>query len=113
MAQRELGPRHIIYTCKPTCEGNNKYSLQGGILVVSEETTKELYSMTDLLTSNLSLEPHPPICLPCPLGAKCEGSIQSLPDYWGYITQKKGISMIRCPDSYCCQDNETCEEIDF
>ena len=111
MAQRPISLSHVIYTCKPTCEGINKYSLQAGILVVSEETW--MHGSSSLLTHSLSLVPYPPTCLPCPLGAKCEGPIQALPDYWGYVAQKnKSVSMIRCPDSYCCQGNETCKGID-
>ena len=111
-AQRALSFSHVIYTCKPTCEGNNKYSMQAGILEINEQTFLHVYS--GLKTDHLSLVPYPPACFPCPLGAKCEGAIQALPDYWGYVTQKKkSVSMIRCPDSYCCQGNETCKGIDF
>ena len=100
MPQRALSLSHVIYTCKLTCEGNNKYSLQAGILGVSERTVQHEYSVPK--TDHSSLVPYPPTCLPCPLGAKCEGPIQALPDYWGYVTQKnKSFSMIRCPDSYC------------
>ena len=111
MAQRALGLSHVIYTCKPTCEGKNKYSLQAGMLGVSEDTFMD-YGSSLIQTRSLSLAPYPPTCLPCPLGAKCEDPVQALPDYWGYVTQKKSISMIRCPDSYCCQGNETCKAID-
>ena len=111
MVQRALGLSHVIYTCKPTCEGNNKYSMQAGILGINEQTVIREYSA--LKSYSLSLVPYPPTCLPCLLGAKCEGPIQALPDYWGYVTQKnKSVSMIRCPDSYCCQGNETCKAID-
>ena len=111
MVQRTLSLSHVIYTCKLTCEGNNKYSLQAGILVVNEQTVMSEYSA--LKSDSLLLIPYPPTCLPCPLGAKCEGAVQALPDYWGYVAQKnKSVSVIRCPDSYCCQGNETCEAID-
>ena len=102
-AQRSLILGYVIYTYTPICEGNNKYSLQTGILAVSEDPFLHEYSAV----------PYHPTCLPCPLGAKCEGPIQALPDYWGYVTQKnKSVSMMRCPDSYCCQGNETCKAID-
>ena len=111
MPQRVLSPSHVIYTCKPICEGNNKYSLQAGMLGVSERASID--GSSSLQTHSLSLAPYPPTCLPCPLGAKCEGPIQALPDYWGYVTQKnKTVSMIRCPDNYCCQGDETCKAID-
>ena len=111
MPQRALILCYIIYTCKITCVGSNKYSLQAGILVVNEGTYLHEYS--PFRTDYLSLAPHPPTCFPCPLGAKCEDPIQALPDYWGYVTQKnKSVSMIRCPDNYCCQGNETCKAMD-
>ena len=103
MPQRALSVRNVIYTCKLTCEGSNKYSLEAGMLAVSEDPYGDIYSAV----------PYPPTFLPCPLGAKCEGPIQALPDYWGYVTQKnKSVSMIRCPDNYCCQGIETCKAID-
>ena len=110
-AQRALSLSHVIYTCKPTREGNNKYSMQADILGVNEQTFLHVYY--GLKTDYLSLIPYPPPCFPCPLGAKCEGPIQALPDYWGYVIQKnKSVSMTRCPDRYCCQGNETCKAID-
>ena len=89
MPQRALSLSRVIYTCQPTCEGNNKYSMQAGILGVNEQTVMREYSAPK--SDSLSLVPYPPTCLPCPLGAKCEGPIQALPDYWGYVTQKNKV----------------------
>ena len=112
MVRRTLGTHQVFYKCSPTCDGSNKYSLQVGKLMVSEETVyNKPYFLLE--TFNLSLVSYPPSCFRCPLGAKCEGTIKALPDYWGYVTQQNFISMIRCPDSYCCQGNEACEGIDF
>ena len=111
MPQRAVSLSNVIYTCKLICEGSNKFSLQAGMLGVSKQASID--GSSSLQTHSLSLAPYPPTCLPCPLGAKCEGPIQALPDYWGYVTQmNKSVSMIRCPDSYCCQGNETCKAID-
>ena len=51
-------------------------------------------------------------CFPCPVGAVCDGSVQALPKYWGYINQNNSVTIIRCPEGYCCQDNDTCRDID-
>ena len=48
------------------------------------------------------------VCFPCPVGAVCNGTVRALPNYWGYRNQIDEVTMIRCPDGYCCNDNETC-----
>ena len=51
-------------------------------------------------------------CNVCPLGANCTGSINALPNYWGYKNSKDdSVTMIRCPDGYCCDENDTCDGI--
>ena len=52
-----------------------------------------------------------PVCYPCPVGAKCDNTIQSLPNYWGYKDKNNLVVMIRCPDGYCCQNENGCDEI--
>ena len=52
-----------------------------------------------------------PLCSQCPVGAKCNGSIKALPNYWGYRTNDD-VVMIRCPTGYCCQDDESCQTFD-
>ena len=52
-----------------------------------------------------------PLCIQCPVGAKCNGSIRALPNYWGYRT-KDNVTMIRCPTGYCCEDDQSCETFD-
>ena len=48
----------------------------------------------------------------CPLGANCTGSIKALANYWGYRNLKDDfVTMIRCPDGYCCKGNNTHDQI--
>ncbi len=52
-------------------------------------------------------------CLPCPIGAHCRHqTIQSLPNYWGYVDSEHRVNMMRCPDGYCCSGNNDCRGID-
>ena len=111
MAQRILGLSEVIYTCSAGCEGNLMYSLESGILIISEYVFMEGNSISDIAPETLK-EQQAPSCHPCPLGAQCESDIKALPNYWGYLTSKQSVSMIRCPDGYCCQGNDTCQEID-
>ena len=114
-AERTFSLYDIIYSCKPLCEGKYEYSLHKGRLVVSEKVasgqitkiTGRLYENPDRLT-----EQNIPSCLPCPTGVSCEDIIQALSNFWGYINSELSVSMIRCPDGYCCQGNETCKGID-
>ena len=46
MPERALSLSNVLYSCKPTCEGNNKYSLQAGILGVSERNSYGLFLFT-------------------------------------------------------------------
>ena len=52
-----------------------------------------------------------PLCNQCPVGAKCNGNIKALPNYWGY-RNKDDVVMIRCPNGYCCQDDQSCRSFD-
>ena len=53
-----------------------------------------------------------PTCFPCPVGSQCDQRITSLPNYWGFKNGYDYVTMIRCPDGYCCQDKESCIGID-
>ena len=54
-----------------------------------------------------------PICAPCPFGAKCKyGKIVALPNYWGYKNKTGFVTMTRCPAGYCCENKETCLDVD-
>ena len=51
-------------------------------------------------------------CKVCPIGANCTGSIKALTHYWGYKDpQNDSVTMIRCPDGYCCEVNDPCDGI--
>ena len=53
-----------------------------------------------------------PSCFPCPVGASCkQGRVVPLPNYWGK-RKNHVISMFRCPEDYCCQNNDSCSDID-
>ena len=109
IVQRKFAENYMIYECNPTCEGNTKYSLQSGSLTLSEEP-RYRYGYLDTVYLSQAYFVHP-LCFPCPLGGKCKDGIQTLPDYWGYKVDNQSVSMIRCPDGYCCQGNETCKGI--
>ena len=94
----------ILYSCNPLCKEKSEYSLQAGRLIINEG----LRYLLGLRKSNSSGDATEPSCLPCPVGAKCEGDIQALPNYWGYRASETSVSLVRCPDGYCCQGNETC-----
>ena len=48
----------------------------------------------------------------CPVGANCTKTITVLPNCWGYNDHSNMVTMIRCPNGYCCQVDKTCKEID-
>ena len=51
-------------------------------------------------------------CKICSLGAYCTGPIKALPNYWGYKdTKDDSVTMIRCPDGYCCTGSDQCDGI--
>ena len=107
--------RIVSYTCKPVCEVD-KYTLQHGSMIINE--TSRMISMGTIdkhITKRkdfyLSVNNIDPTCSLCPLGAKCGNTNEALPGYWGYM-KVDFIAMIRCPDGYCCTNNETCRGID-
>ena len=93
-----------IVSCKAACE-MAEYTYDGGNMVISGE----LHSNKD--TNSLDLNITKPGCNACPVGAKCEGNIKSLPNYWGYKNNNGDVTMIRCPDGYYCQNDHTCQGI--
>ena len=98
--------RSILFSCNPVCERGSKYSLEAGKLII----TNGLFESDE--PSVWLSEAVDPSCQSCPLGAKCEGGIQVVPNYWGYRDTETSVSMVRCPEGYCCQGNETCNGID-
>ena len=89
-----------LYSCKLACE-IDEYTHEGGngTFILNKNNT------------SLVLNMERPTCNPCPVGGKCEGSIKPIPNYWGYKSKSNHVTMIRCPDGYCCQNNYTWQGI--
>ena len=86
------------YVCQMPCT-SNEYTYQAGSMFLS--------SITQVVESR----ENKPICSSCPIGANCSNHIKALPNYWGYKDKFDIVSMIRCPNGYCCQGDESCKEI--
>ena len=60
----------------------------------------------------LSISIQNPSCQKCPREAVCGSStVDGIPNYWGYKDSIGYITMIRCPDQYCCQRSDYCKGI--
>ena len=101
----ELQSLTRLYLCKYACPQNH-YTFKAARLQLSGEIDG-YYT-----PSNLSVIRTPVNCFPCPVGAKCDTQIKALPNYWGYRDQNNFVTMLRCPEGYCCEGNETCKGID-
>ncbi len=104
---------HHKYSCEYQCLWN-EYTFETGLMNLHGESSA-LNAISEPqswgpLSSLADMKVHPN-CLLCPMGANCEHQIQALPNYWGYKDQTGVVDMIRCPDDYCCQNNETCKDI--
>ena len=95
---------HHEYHCDNPCTGN-EYTFEAGSMVLQGKSVLGNFS-------NLSLMSIRPNCNPCPIGANCTKNIQALPNYWGYKDKSDRVMMIRCPNGYCCQNDEMCKGID-
>ena len=89
----------------------DQYSPKHGEAVLYENT-EYTYIYTDMVGEPSLFNTTDPTCFSCPVGAQCDHTATSLPEYWGYKSESGYITMIRCPDGYCCTDNETCHGID-
>ena len=94
-----------VYQCEATCT-SDMYTFQSGNMTLDGHFD-HYYAPSKSLLSNL----NKPLCNQCPVGAKCNGNIKALPNYWGYRT-KDDVTMIRCSTGYCCQDDESCHSFD-
>ena len=95
-----------VYHCEAACT-SDMYTFQSGNM-----TLDGYYNIFDMYhTSTYVSNLDNPLCNQCPVGAKCNGSIKALPNYWGY-KEKDTVVMIRCPTGYCCQDDESCQSFD-
>ena len=94
----------LYYSCNRACV-DETYTFEAGSTILDGDlSSKQLES----LKQNYVL----PTCQRCPIGVKCEGKIQIMSNYWGYMVENDTIYIVRCPDGYCCQDNATCHGID-
>ena len=52
------------------------------------------------------------LCVQCPVGANCEEENPApLPNYWGYKQKDGNITMMRCPEEYCCSKGDQCTSL--
>ena len=94
-----------VYHCEAACT-SDMYTFQSGNM--SLDGHYDYYPDDGAFSKSLISNPNNPLCNQCPVGAKCNGSIKALPNYWGY-KDKDDVFMIRCPTGYCCQDDESCQ----
>ena len=94
----------IIFSCNRACQ-SEQYTFEQGTLDIGR-----LFSINKTIKT-ISVNRTVPICYPCPLGASCDSQIRALPNHWGYQNQNNQITMIRCPEGYCCQTDETCQDL--
>ncbi len=88
---------HHYMTCQYACP--QQYSFQRGYALLGGYANEMVRNKTV------------PNCLECPTGASCDGDLQALPNYWGFEENGK-LTMIRCPEEYCCQGSGSCVGID-
>ncbi len=91
-----------LYSCASACS-SDMYTFQAGKALLQGEIG--FFGRTLLATQNELT------CFHCPVGASCGSHIRSLPNYWGFQTEKDSVTMIRCPEGYCCTGNDTCQGI--
>ena len=93
------------FSCEKQCP-TDAYTFQAGSAIING--SKDYWNSPYNITYSRS-EVH---CKMCPLGANCTGPIKALPNYWGYKDSKDdSVTMIRCPDGYCCTGNDQCDGI--
>ena len=97
-------------SCEKYCH-QDQYSPKHGEAVLYENTDYT-YIYIDMVGEPSIFNTTDPTCFSCPVGAQCDHTVTSLPEFWGYKSESGYITMIRCPDGYCCTDNETCHGID-
>ena len=95
------------YKCEQHCNGD-EYTYEAGSAVLQGKSGRILYDFKLGNLLNMSIDPS---CSSCPVGATCDKGIQALPNYWGYKDNSTRVSMIRCPNGYCCQNDIMCKGI--
>ena len=98
-----------VYQCEAACPSDT-YTFQSGNMTLDGHYDFFYGDYDNPLKSFVSNLDNP-LCKQCPVGAKCNGNIKALPNYWGYRA-KDELFMIRCPPGYCCQDDESCQTFD-
>ena len=92
-------------SCEQQCSEDG-YTFQTGSAVINGNKAYHLSQY------NVTYRRSKVQCKVCPLGANCTGSIKALTNYWGYRDFKdNSVTMIRCPDGYCCKGNHTDDHI--
>ena len=94
------------FSCEKQCPIDG-YTFQAGSAVINGNKARFHSNYNNITYSRSKVH-----CKVCPLGANCTGSIKALSNYWGYKNSKDySVTMIRCPDGYCCTGNDTCDGI--
>ena len=97
------------FSCEKQCP-TDAYTFQASSAVINGN--KDCWNSPYKPYNNITYSQSKVHCKVCPLGANCTGPINVLPNYWGYKdTKDDSVTMIRCPDGYCCTGNDTCDGI--
>ena len=94
----------LHFSCIKSCPAG--YTFEANSMMVMVEAHFEMFEQI------ITLNTTGVLCFACPVGANCTDQIKAFPNYWGYRNKSDFVTMIRCPDGYCCQDHETCKVID-
>ena len=94
---------HHHYLCNQHCQGV-EYTYEAGSTILQGSSSAKYFA-------NLSFMSIAPGCSPCPVGANCMKHCQSLQN-WGFKDHSDMVTMIRCPNGYCCQYDDMCKGID-
>ena len=89
-----------LFKCEYSCP-KNLYTFETGNMIL--EGVYEQWKMMNLSKSTSDIK-----CFTCPVGANCDKKLCSLPNYWGYMDKREVVTMIRCPDDYCCKSHKEC-----
>ena len=105
--EKTKGYRPVLYDyeCGQKCHGD-EYTYEAGSMELAGKSAPYRRKKS-LIFSHTK-----PSCIPCPVGAMCEDRIQALPNYWGYKSDIGSVTLVRCSNGYCCQDDKTCEGTD-
>ncbi len=94
---------HTI-SCKSVCS-ETAYTNAAGAM--------EVHGFHDFaFPKSLSVKHNTTPCIACPVGAECGKQMKALPAYWGVKDDSGFVTMLRCPEGYCCRDESSCRNID-